>query len=361
MKEKVILFGAGKLFAERRELIEKSSEIIGVLDNKAREINLYSVEVYLPEELVHLSEAPIVIMSDYFVPMVIQVSQIIGENECASRIKIGRIYYPVEAEEKILTEEKLQIVVEEGKIFCVLEDGQRIQLDGKSDYIKNIYRIVSRKKDMLLNALLSASEKPIDAFFGRKRGEPVDRYYIERFLDEHKEFIRGRCLEIAEDTYTRRFGEGRVTDSIMIHVEAWGNNTVKGNLETGDGIIANTYDTMIITRTLMCIYDVEAAVKHIFMGLKKGGSALVTVSGISQIARYDDDNWGMFHSFYMSGLKRLFYPVFGAENVEIIHYGNVKTAMAFLYGAAREELSNEDFDVSDMDYPVIYGIYAVKR
>ena len=110
----------------------------------------------------------------------------------------------------------------------------------------------------------------------------------------------------------------------------------------------------------MCIYDVESAVQHIFKGLKKGGSALITVSGISQIAHYDDDNWGMFHSFYMSGLRRLFYPVFGRENVEIIHYGNVKTAMAFLYGATQEELSEEDFNFKDMDYPVIYGICVKK-
>ena len=92
--------------------------------------------------------------------------------------------------------------------------------------------------------------------------------------------------------------------------------------------------------------------------MKKGGSALITVSGISQIARYDDDNWGMFHSFYMSGLKRIFYPVFGEENVEIVHYGNVKTAMAFLYGATREELSEDDFNISDIDYPVIYGVHV---
>lgn len=146
----------------------------------------------------------------------------------------------------------------------------------------------------------------------------------------------------------------------MLHVEGWGSNVVKGNLETGEGIVEESFDTMIITQTLMCIYDVESAVQHIFKGLKKGGSALITVSGISQIAHYDDDNWGMFHSFYMSGLRRLFYPVFGRENVEIIHYGNVKTAMAFLYGATQEELSEEDFNFKDMDYPVIYGICVKK-
>ncbi len=360
-KERVIVFGAGKLFAERRNLIEKYGEIEGILDNKACELSIPSIETYLPEELVHLPKVPIIIMSDYLVPMVLQVSRIIGEDECSKRVKIGRICYPVEEEENVLANAALQIIVESGNVYCVLEDGQRVLLDEKSHYMKDIYRVVSQKRDVLLNALIAAKVRPIDAFFGRKRGEPIDRYYIEKFLDEHKEFIRGRCLEIAEDTYTKKFGGNRVTDSVMLHVEGWGDNVIKGNLETGDGIVAETYDSMIITQTLMCIYNVEAAVRNIFVGLKKGGSALVTVSGISQIARYDDDNWGMFHSFYMSGLKKLFYPVFGEENVEIIHYGNVKTAMAFLYGAVREEVRDEDFNISDMDYPVIYGIHAIRR
>lgn len=360
MKEKVILFGAGKLFAERRALVERKNEIICILDNHAEEKNSSSARVCLPDELIRLPDIPVIIMSDYFVEMVLQVSKIIGEGECSKRIRIGRAYYPVEEEEKVLAGEALQVIVESDKVYCVLDNGFRVLLDEKTYYIKNIYREVSRKRDILLDKLLSMKTEPIDAYFGRKRGEPVDRYYIESFLDEHKRFISGSCLEIAEDTYTKQFGEDRVTDSIMLHVEGWGDNVVKGDLETGEGIGEEFCDTMIITQTLMFIYNVESAVKHIFKGLKKGGSALITVSGISQIARYDDENWGMFHSFYKSGLERLFYPVFGKENVEIVHYGNVKTAMAFLYGAAREELREEDFDVSDMDYPVIYGIHAKK-
>ena len=360
MKKKVILFGAGKLFAERRQLIEEKSEVICILDNNAKKMKDLEVMVYLPEELINLPDAPVVIISDYFVQMVLQVSKIIGERECNKRVRIGRICYPILEEEKVLEDESLKIIVETGKVYCVLDNGQRILLDEKKSYIKKIYGVVLRKKDILLEKLLSIEPSPIDAYFGRKRGEPVDRYYIEKFLNEYKRFICGRCLEIAEDTYTKQFGEERVTDSVMLHVEGWGSNVLKGNLETGEGIIEQSVDTMIITQTLMCIYDVESAVRHIFKGLKKGGSALITVSGISQIARYDDNNWGMFHSFYMSGLKRLFYPVFGKENVEIIHYGNVKTAMAFLYGATREELSEEDFNFVDMDYPVIYGIHAKK-
>ena len=213
MKSKVILFGAGKLFAERKDLIEEKDDLICILDNNAKEMNNTEARVCLPEELIDMPDAPVVIMSDYFVQMVLQVSKIIGEKECNKRVRIGRICYPVLDEEKILKNESLQIAVESGKVYCILDNGQRILLNEGNCYIKKIYCAVSRKRDILLEKLLSIEPSPIDAYFGRKRGEPVDRYYIEKFLDEYKRLICGRCLEIAEDTYTKQFGEERVTDS----------------------------------------------------------------------------------------------------------------------------------------------------
>ena len=42
--------------------------------------------------------------------------------------------------------------------------------------------------------------------FGFDRGTPIDRYYIESFLSTHASDIRGHVLEVADNTYTRRFG-----------------------------------------------------------------------------------------------------------------------------------------------------------
>src|ERR687894_427089 len=52
---------------------------------------------------------------------------------------------------------------------------------------------------------------PISREYGYDRGTPIDRFYIENFLEEHSSSIRGRVLEISENTYTRRFGGARAT------------------------------------------------------------------------------------------------------------------------------------------------------
>ena len=52
------------------------------------------------------------------------------------------------------------------------------------------------------------STKPVSKVFGLDRGIPIDRYYIEQFLEQNKSFIKGAVLEIAESTYSKKFDCG---------------------------------------------------------------------------------------------------------------------------------------------------------
>src|ERR1044071_8394248 len=54
---------------------------------------------------------------------------------------------------------------------------------------------------------------PVSQIFGAERGRCVDRYYIENFLDRHAADIHGRVLEVANNSYTTRFGGDRVLKS----------------------------------------------------------------------------------------------------------------------------------------------------
>ncbi len=141
----------------------------------------------------------------------------------------------------------------------------------------------------------------------------------------------------------------------MLHVEGWGKDAIKGNLETGEGIEESRYDTLIITQTLMFTYDLKNVAESIYKALRSGGAALITVAGISQIARHDADRWGSYYSFHKDALHKLFEPLFGCGNVSVKSYGNVKTAIAMLYGLCCEDLAESDFAVYDEDYPVLIG------
>jgi hypothetical protein len=201
---------------------------------------------------------------------------------------------------------------------------------------------------------------PISRRFGFDRGLPVDRYYIERFLSDHQDDVRGHVLEIGDDSYTKRFGNGQVLKSDVFDVsESNPQATIVGDLSRGDNIPSDSFDCVILTQTLQLIHDARAALKTVYRILKPGGVLLATFPGISQIVR---DAWRKhWHwSFTHVSAKRLFEEVFPAANVTIDVSGNVLTAAAFLYGLAAEELRQEELDYSDSDYELLIAVKAVK-
>ena len=204
--------------------------------------------------------------------------------------------------------------------------------------------------------------QPISRKFGFDRGQCIDRYYIENFLAAHAADIRGHILEIGDDTYTRRFGGERVTRSDVLHVQE-GNPkaTIVADLASGaDHIPSDTFDCIIFTQTLQCIYDVRAALRTLYRILKPGGVLLATFPGISQISRYDMDRWGDYWRFTTLSARRLFEEIFPPECVKVNAHGNVLAAIAFLHGLAAEELREDELDYHDPDYELLITVRAVK-
>lgn len=205
-----------------------------------------------------------------------------------------------------------------------------------------------------------ASVEPLSRAFGYDRGTPVDRYYIEGFLDRRRADIRGRVMEIGEPTYSQAFGGSAVTRQDVLHVHE-GNPvaTIVGDLTVPGVLPDNVFDCHVITQTLHCIYDMAAAVRQLHASLAPGGVALVTVPGISPV---DVGEWGGFWCWSLTetSARRLFAETFGEDNVEVETFGNLVAATALLRGAAAEELGARKLDVRDPAYPVTITVRARK-
>lgn len=205
------------------------------------------------------------------------------------------------------------------------------------------------------------STTPISNDFGLSRGTPIDRYYIESFLQENNTDIRGVVLEIAESTYTKRFDHG-VTSFEVLHVDTSNRKaTIIGDLTQPRTLPEKAVDCFICTQTLNFIFDVRRAIEGCLRLLKDGGVFLGTVSGISQISRYDMNRWGDYWRFTDLSLKRLFAEYFRETNITVHTFGNVFAANAFLQGVAFEDVKDKSLlDVNDPDYQVTLGIRAVR-
>lgn len=203
--------------------------------------------------------------------------------------------------------------------------------------------------------------KPISRLFGFDRGTPIDRVYIEDFLYKNKQYIKGVIGEIGDDTYAKKFGSNITKIEVLHYTPDNPKATIIGDLTDYKTLKENILDCFILTQTLNFIYDFKPAIAGIHYMLRKGGVALVTVAGISQISRYDMDRWGDYWRFTDLSIKKAFGEVFGPENVEVETYGNVLTATAFLHGISAEELTKEELFHKDKDYQVTIAIKAVKK
>lgn len=202
--------------------------------------------------------------------------------------------------------------------------------------------------------------EPISDQFGYDRGTPVDRYYIENFLDSRRADITGRTLEIGDDEYTAKFGGDRTSKREVLHVHAENPAaTIVGDLSVPHTLPENAFDCAVITQTIHLIWDMQAAVEELKRGLKPGGVLLLTTPGITSV---DRDEWGAgwYWSLTRQAVERMFGEVFGPENITVGCNGNVYAATAFLQGLALEEVDTDKLDVRDDAYPMIVTVRAVK-
>jgi SAM-dependent methyltransferase len=203
---------------------------------------------------------------------------------------------------------------------------------------------------------------PIDGWFGFGRGTPIDRFYIETFLDRNRADIAGRVLEIGDRTYSRRFGADRVTRQDVLHLRAGHPHaTITGDLTEADILPRESFDCIVLTQTLQFIFELRSAVAQLHAALKPGGVALVTVPGISQIDRAEDWGGTWYWSFSTASASQLFAEVFDSRSIAVESHGNVFAATSFLQGLAWEEVPRAKLLVQDPDYPVIVTLRARKR
>lgn len=199
---------------------------------------------------------------------------------------------------------------------------------------------------------------PLSEHWGRDRGTPIDRYYIERFLAARQDVIRGRVLEVLNADYTRRFGTGVEQSDVLDIDPANDRATLIADLAAADEIPDCLFDCFILTQTLQYVYDFHAAVAHAHRILRPGGTLLCTVPTMSRIGRGElgSEYWRLT----AAACERIFGDAFAGGEVDVRAHGNVLTAIAFLVGMAAEELSRRELELDDPFFPLLVTVAARK-
>ncbi|MGH9386299.1 MAG: polysaccharide deacetylase family protein [Vicinamibacterales bacterium] len=201
---------------------------------------------------------------------------------------------------------------------------------------------------------------PISRDWGYDRGKPIDRYYIERFLEIHSADIRGAVLEVQEADFTRQFGGAQVERSEVVDLSLVNPGaTIVADLRRATTIPDDSFDCFILTQTIHVIDDMTAVLRESFRILKPGGVLLATLPCISRVTlEYgaDGDFWRMTEA----GARKLFSMVFPKDHLQVQSYGNVLVGTAFMHGLACHEIDEREFERFDPFNPLLVGVRALK-
>jgi hypothetical protein len=200
---------------------------------------------------------------------------------------------------------------------------------------------------------------PFSDHYGYDRGKPIDRFYIERFLEARRSAIRGAVLEVGDPEYTRRFGGERVTHSHVVDI-APGNPqaTLVADLCAPRSLAACAFDCVILTQTLQLLSEQVVALQNLWTSMRAGGALLVTVPCVSRVERKTPET--DFWRYTPRGLELLIAKTCPGARIVSEGRGNVLAAVAFLMGLASEDLSESELEAEDPYFPLLICATVIK-
>ena len=192
--------------------------------------------------------------------------------------------------------------------------------------------------------------RPLSDCYGYDRGTPVDRIYIEAFLDHHRGEIHGHGAEIKTNGYLRRFGRDQLRFTTVIDIDPHNLDAqLCADLSQSHSLPAETFDCIVLTQTLQLLADPAAALTNCHQALRPGGPLLLTVPCLSRISPSSRarDRW----RFTPTGLSELFGTWDGP--VTVTGHGNLRVCLAALLGEAAEDLTPTELEYHDPDFPLV--------
>jgi SAM-dependent methyltransferase len=202
--------------------------------------------------------------------------------------------------------------------------------------------------------------EPFSDYYGFERGTPIDRLYIGRFLAERAGDIRGNVLEVGHARYARAFPGSSPRHVEIVDVDrSNADATIFADLSERDSLPSDQFDCFILTQTLQLVSDLEAALQNAWQSLASRGVLLITMPGITRAdpEHLSLDRWRVTSS----GLDMLLARTCSGARRQVVGYGNLVSAVAFLMGLAAEELEDSELTATDRHFTVSVCARVEKR
>jgi len=198
--------------------------------------------------------------------------------------------------------------------------------------------------------------RPFSTCFGWDRGTPIDRYYVDRFFDQHREFITGDVLEIQQSVYTQRYGHHLRTMHSFDIDPRFGATFTCDLAHCEDVLPSQTYDCVLMPCTLSLLREIKPCLRNALRAVKPGGVILANGAGLIPFDGADTDFWHCSPE----GWRHLTRSVWPDCEIVVEGHGNCLAVVAANLGLSAEELTAEELDCSDEVLPIVTNVFCRK-
>ena len=194
--------------------------------------------------------------------------------------------------------------------------------------------------------------KPFSSTYGFERGQPIDRYYLHRFLAAHRDLITGDVLEIQGTSYTERFGHD-VARADSFDIEPRFDPTYLCDFaHCADVIPDHAYNCLLLPNTLAHFREIDLCLAHALRVVRPGGIMLASSAGLLPLTGDLPEYWRLTPH----GWREKLGTAWPGATLEIAGHGNCLSAVGAQLGLALEELTEGELDVHDPRFPVLTTI-----
>jgi len=198
--------------------------------------------------------------------------------------------------------------------------------------------------------------RPFSANFGFERGTPIDRYYLQKFLEAHRAYVSGDVLEIQVPGYTHRYGH-HIRHAHSVDINPDFQPTFLCDLAKSEDVIPDTsYDCFLLPNTLQHLRNLEGCLRHALRVIKPGGVILASSATFVPLIPDGPDYWRLS----AAGWAEVLWRVWAGCEVRVESAGNCLAAVSAMLGLAQEELTSAELDVFDPRYPVLITLFCRK-
>lgn len=195
---------------------------------------------------------------------------------------------------------------------------------------------------------------PICQMFGFLRGQPVDRYYLDKFIEKIRPEIIGNILEIGATPQAKETYQLNPESSYhVLNIEPFPGVDIVGDVHNLNLIEPESFDTILLFSVLEHCYAPWIVIENIYTWLKPGGKCFAMSPVSAKIHNIPQDYWRIMPDAYTLMLKNF-------SQHELHLCGNTMTVLADIYGISAEELTIEELDAHHRDHPVCICIAATK-